>query len=174
VLASYVVPAVIAWVALGILVNLLPLSGIALVLIAGYGALYGVLEVSGRTRPAPPGSRWQVPSEWVRGVSRWRRSLVWGSLLGPGFATRNPYAGFWVLPLAVAAVGSIGYGVLLAAAVGAAHSTGRALGLLRDVRGIDVNDYLQSALRSMYWRVADGFTLLAVAAASALTFAYRL
>jgi hypothetical protein len=159
---------------LGLLVNLLPLSLIALVLMTGYGVFYGVLESAGKARPAPPGSRWQVPSEWVRGVSRRRRFAVWGSLLGPGFATRNPYAGFWLLPLAVAAVGNIGYGVLLAAAVGAAHSTGRALGLLRDVQHVDVNSYLQSALRSMYWRKADGFALLATAGAAAMTFAHRL
>ena len=89
---------------LGLLVNLLPLGTIALILIAGYGVFYGVLEAGGTAKPAPPGSRWQVPSEWVRGVSRRRRYVVWGSMLGPGFATRNPYAGFWVLPLAVAAV----------------------------------------------------------------------
>ena len=156
------------------LVNLLPLSLIALVLMTGYGVFYGVLEAGGKARPAPPGSRWQVPSEWVRGVSRRRRFVVWGSLLGPGFATRNPYAGFWLLPLAVAAVGNIGYGVLLAAAIGAAHSTGRALGLLRDVQHVDVNSYLQSALRSMYWRKADGFALLATAGVAAVTYAHRL
>ena len=99
--------------------------------------------------------------------------MVWGSLLGPGFVTRNPYAGFWLLPLAVAAVGNIGYGVLLAAGIGAAHSTGRALGLLRDVKDADVNSYLQSTLRSMYWRMADGFALLAAAGAAAMTYAYR-
>jgi hypothetical protein len=159
---------------LGLLLNLLPLSAIALVLMAGYGVFYGVLEAGGMARPAPPGSRWQVPSEWVRGVSRRRRFVVWGSLLGPGFATRNPYAGFWLLPLAVAAVGTVGYGVLLAAAVGAAHSTGRALGLLHDVQDADGNSYLQSALRSMYWRKADGFALLAAAGAAAVTCAYRL
>ena len=158
---------------LGLLVNLLPLSTIALILMAGYGVLYGVLEADGRARPAPPGSRWQVPSEWVRGVSRRRRLMVWGSLLGPGFATRNPYAGFWLLPLAVAAVGNIGYGVLLAAAIGAAHSTGRALGLLRAGPDVDVHSYLQSTLRSMYWRMADGLALLAAAGAAAMTYAYR-
>jgi hypothetical protein len=160
--------------ALGLLVNLLPLSTIALVLMAGYGVFYGVLEAGGRARPAPPGSRWQVPSEWVRGVSRRRRFVVWGSLLGPGFATRNPYAGFWVLPLAAAAVGNVGYGVVLAAAIGAAHSTGRALGLLRDVKGVDANSYLQSTLRSMYWRTADSFALLAVAGVAVITYAHRL
>jgi len=159
---------------LGLLVNLLPLSTIALILMAGYGVFYGVLEADGRARPAPPGSRWQVPSEWVRGVSRRRRLMVWGSLLGPGFATRNPYAGFWLLPLAVAAVGNIGYGVLLAAAIGAAHSTGRALGLLCAGPDVDVHSYLQSTLRSMYWRMADGLALLAAAGAAAMTCAYRL
>ena len=160
--------------ALGLLVNLVPLSAVGLVLIAGYGAFYGVLEVGGMARPAPPGSRWQVPSEWVRGVSRQRRAVVWGSMLGPGFATRNPYAGFWILPLAVAAVGDLAYGLLLAAAIGAAHSTGRALGLLRDVKDVDVNSYLQSTLRSMYWRKVDGFVLLVAAGAAVMTYAYRL
>jgi hypothetical protein len=159
---------------LGLLVNLLPLSAVALVLLAGYGVFYGILEACGMARPAPPGSRWQVPSGWVRGVSRRRRFVVWGSLLGPGFATRNPYAGFWLLPLAVAAVGTVGYGVVLAAAIGAAHSTGRASGLLRDVKDVDVNSYLQSTLRSMYWRMVDGFALLAVAGAVAMTCVYRL
>jgi hypothetical protein len=159
---------------LGLLVNLLPLGAIALVLMAGYGLFYGFLEADGTARPAPPGSRWQVPSEWVRGVSRRRRFLVWGSLLGPGFATRNPYAGFWLLPLAVAAVHNIGYGILLAAAIGAVHGTGRAVGLLRDVREADANGYLQTTLTSMYWRMVDGFALLAVAGAAAMTYAYRL
>jgi hypothetical protein len=160
--------------ALGLLLNLLPLSTVALVLMAGYGVFYGVLEAGGRARPAPPGSRWQVPAKWVRGVSRRRRFVVWGSLLGPGLATRNPYAGFWILPLAVATVDDLGYGVLLAAAIGAAHSTGRELGLLHGVKDVDVNSYLQSTLKSMYWRMADGFVLLAAAGAAAMTFAYRL
>jgi hypothetical protein len=168
------VPAITVWMTLGLLLNLVPLSAIALVLMAGYGVFYGVLEAGGMARPAPPGSRWQVPSEWVRGVSRRRRFVVWGSLLGPGFATRNPYAGFWLLPLAVAAVGNIGYGVVLAAAIGAAHSTGRALGLLREVKDVDGNGYLQSTLRSMYWRMADGFVLLATAGVAVITCARRL
>jgi hypothetical protein len=160
--------------ALGLLVNLLPLSAIALILMAGYGVFYGVAEAGGIARPTPPGSRWQVPAKWVRGVSRRRRFVVWGSLLGPGFATRNPYAGFWILPLAVAAVDDLAYGLLLAAAIGAAHSTGRALGLLHGVKDVDANNYLHSTLKSMYWRMADGFALLAAAGAAAMTFTYRL
>jgi hypothetical protein len=174
VLAAYILPAITVWMTLGLVVNLLPLGTVALVLIAGYGVFYGIPEAGGLARPTPPGSRWQVPAKWVLGVSRRRRFVVWGSLLGPGFATRNPYAGFWILPLAVAAVGNLGYGVLLAALIGAAHGTGRALGLLHSVKDVDVNSYLQSTLRSMYWRMADGFALLAAAGAAAMTFAYRL
>jgi hypothetical protein len=95
-------------------------------------------------------------------------------LLGPGLATRNPYAGFWLLPLAVAAVHNVGSGVLLAAAIGAAHATARALGLLRDVSDADPSSYLQSTLRSMYWRMFDGFALLAAAGAAVMACAYRL
>ena len=67
-LAAYILPAIAVWMTLGLLANLLPLSAIALIVMAGYGVLYGVLEAGGITRPAPPGSSWQVPSEWVRGV----------------------------------------------------------------------------------------------------------
>lgn len=159
---------------LGLLVNLLPLSTVALVLIAGYGTFYGVLEAGGMAKPAPPGSRWQVPSGWVRGISRRQRFAVWGALLGPGFATRNPYAGFWLLPLAIAAVDNVGYGVLLAALIGAAHSATRASALVRDVRNAEANSYLHSTLRSMYWRTVDGFALLVAAGAAAMTCACRL
>ena len=69
-------------------------------------------------------------------------------------------------------MGNIGYGVLLAAGIGAAHSTGPASGLLRDVKDADVSSYLQSTLRSMYWRMADGFALLAAAGAAATTYVY--
>jgi hypothetical protein len=101
----------------------------------------------------------------VAGISGRRRVLVWGAILGPGFATRNPYAGFAVLPLAVAAAGSIPAGVALAAAVGVAHGTGRALALLRDTRDFRngaAADHLALVLKSMHWRTFDGFALLLV------------
>jgi hypothetical protein len=172
--AAYVLPAMIAWALLGLLVNAAPLSTAALILIAVYGVFYGLVEAAGRARPSPPGSNWQVPSAWVRSAPRWRRTMVWGSLLGPGFATRNPYAGFGLLPLAVAAVGDLRYGVLLAAAIGIAHGAGRALALLHDVRVIDQASYLRSMLRSAYWRMFDGYALLAVAGAAMMECVYRL
>ena len=165
---AYALPAAVAWAVLGLLLNVLPLSLAALSLIVVYGACYGLTESAGRARPAPPGSRWQVPQTMVAGVSRRRRVLVWGAILGPGFATRNPYAGFGLLPLAVAAVGSIPAGIALAAVIGVAHGTGRALALLRDARPrLAAPDPMALVLTSMRWRTLDGVALLVIAAAAA-------
>jgi hypothetical protein len=173
VVLAYALPAAVAWAVLGLLLNELPLSLAALLLIVAYGACYGVTESAGQARPAPPGRRWQVPQTMVAGVSRRRRLLVWGSILGPGFATRNPYAGFALLPLAVAAVGSIPAGIALAAVIGVAHGTGRALALLRDAREAMAGDHLRMILKSLYWRTFDGFALLVVSGAAAAACLYR-
>lgn len=117
----------------------------------------------------PPGTRWQVPQAMVAGTSPARRIAVWGSILGPGFLTRNPYAGFGLLPLAVAAAGSVRGAVALAAAVGLAHGTGRALALLRDARPerAAAPDPMRIVLASMRWRTLDGYALLVMAGAAA-------
>lgn len=172
--AAYALPAAVVWMALGLLLNSLPLSRAALVLIAAYGGWYGLAEATGRSGIAPPGTRWQVPQSLVAGVSRRRRILTWGSILGPGFATRNPYAGFALLPLAVAAVGSIPVGLVLAGAVGVAHGTGRALALLRDAREATASDHLRLVLKSMQWRAVDGYALLVVSGVAAAACLYRL
>jgi hypothetical protein len=159
------------WAALGAVLGALPLARPALVLTAGYAACYGVVEVTdrlgGRLRLRPPGTSWQVPQGMVTGVSRRRRILVWGSILGPGFMTRNPYAGFGVLPIAVAAAGNVRAAVTLAAATGLAHGTARALALLRDARpGRAAADPMALVLTSMRWRTVDGLVLLVIAAAA--------
>lgn len=166
-LAAYALPAAMVWAALGLVVSALPLRQVAAVTIAVYAASYGAIEITGRARPAPPGSRWQVPQSLVLGVSRRRRLIVWGSILGPGFVTRNPYAGFAVLPLAVAALGTIRAGLALAVTLGLVHGTSRGLALLRDVRTAAQADYGASVLRSMYWRMLDGYLLLVIAGAAA-------
>ncbi len=148
--------------ALGLLLNTFPLSYAALVLIVLYCAYYGITEAVVIPSFRPPGSSWQVPQSLVLGTSRRRRILVWGAILGPGLATRNPYAGFGMLPLAVAAIGNVSVGVLTAAAIGAAHGTGRALALLRDASGIGNSDYFRSVLRSMHWRRFDGLAILVI------------
>jgi hypothetical protein len=159
------------WAVLGAVLGALPLARPALVLTAGYAACYGLVEVTdrlgGRLRLRPPGTSWQVPQGMVTGVSRRRRILVWGSMLGPGFMTRNPYAGFGLLPIAVAAAGNVRAAVTLASATGLAHGTARALALLRDARpGRAAPDPMALVLTSMRWRTVDGLVLLVIAAAA--------
>jgi hypothetical protein len=150
------------WVLLSLLANGIPLRTVALVAIVLYAAFYGVIEVIGLTRPRAPGSGWQIPSDWVRGMSRRRRIWIWGTMLGPGFATRNPYAGFGLLVLVVAAAVSLRDAVIVGASIGIAHATGRAFALLRDIRLVESADHLQAVLKSIYWRVFDGYALLVI------------
>jgi hypothetical protein len=176
VLAAYVLPAAAVWLALGLGLAALPLTwplltDTALVAAIGYGGLYGIAELAGRRGLAAPGRRWQVPSSMMINASPRRRLLVWGAILGPGFLTQNPYAGFGLLPLAVAAMRVAGAGacLALAAAIGLAHGTARAAALLRDVKRHEVHTdplgQLDALLKIVYWRRLDGAALLAVAAA---------
>ncbi|HEY2287910.1 MAG TPA: hypothetical protein VGH88_19385 [Streptosporangiaceae bacterium] len=166
-ITAYAVPAVAVWTVLGLILGALPVARPAVLLTAGYAACYGLIEVTdrlgGRFRLPPPGTRWQVPQEMVRGVPRGRRLLVWGSILGPGFMTRNPYAGFGLLPIAVATAGSPRLAALLGAATGLAHGTSRALALLRDARPRRAAlDPMRLVLTSMRWRTLDGLVLLVI------------
>ena len=177
VVAAYAIPAIVGWMVVGLLLNSCDLRRPALFLIVIYCLYYGLTEATGIHGLRPPGRNWQVPQTFVVGTSRRRRTLVWGAILGPGFFTRNPYAGFGLLPLGVAALDSVPAGVLAAAAIGFAHGTGRALGLLRDARdardarGTDPSGYLKSVLRSMYWRKFDGVALLALGVMAVFAFA---
>jgi hypothetical protein len=134
VVAAYAVPAAIAWSVIGLALAALPLAGFALVAAVLYGGYYGLIELAGRRGLPPPGRRWQVPQTMMIDAPPRRRVLVWGAILGPGFLTRNPYAGFAILLLAVAAMPGLAAGLALGAAIGAAHGGARAVALLRDVR----------------------------------------
>ncbi len=135
-IAAYALPAVAVWAALGFLVTTVRLAGFGLAAAAVYGGYYGATEVSGRRGLPPPGRSWQVPQTMLIEAPVRRRVLVWGALLGPGFATRNPYAGFGLLPLALASMPGTGAGLAVGAAIGLAHGTARAAALLRDVRDL--------------------------------------
>jgi hypothetical protein len=93
-----------------------------------------------------------------------------GAILGPGFATRNAYAGFGLLVLAVAAVGNIQYGTVLAAIIGVTHASSRAVALIRDAQRACTADYLQTTIKKMRWRAVDGLLLLVIAGAAVIAF----
>ncbi len=185
VIAAYAVPAAIAWSVIGLGLAALPLAGFALVAAVLYGGYYGLIELSGRRGLPPPGRRWQVPQAMMIDAPPRRRVLVWGSILGPGFLTRNPYAGFAMLLLAVAAMPEPAAGLALGAAIGVAHGGARAVALLRDVRELHqapgpvatgpgpvatgpVVTHLDLLLKTVYWRRIDGAALLAFAITAAV------
>jgi hypothetical protein len=193
VIAAYALSAAAAWTLLGAvaaaLQAVLPVAGIALVAAIGYAGYYGLTQATGLRGLPPPGRGWQVPQTMMIGASPRRRILVWGAILGPGFLTRNPYAGFGLLPLVVAAMTAAGGTVTLAAAavIGVAHGSARAMALLRDVGDLRQAGALATApgatatamaaatvaptaltqldllLKALYWRRWDGAVLLAAA-----------
>jgi len=193
VLAAYGIPAVALWALLGLGAGWLAVAfpavrWIALAAAAGYGGYYGAIELSGGRGLSPPGRAWQVPQTMLIEAAPRRRILVWGALLGPGFATRNPFAGFGLLPLTLTAMPGIGPAVVLGAGIGLAHGMARALALLRDVQELNaavvgigpaglvpvaagacvVPTHLDMALKAIYWRRFDGAVLLAVALIAAV------
>jgi hypothetical protein len=91
--------------ALGVIGAALPL--LARVGVGGVAALvalaYAVGEV--RDRPLPvPQRRWQVPQEWaLHGRAVW--AAEFGAILGLGFLTYVPFAGYYVLVLGCASLG---------------------------------------------------------------------
>jgi hypothetical protein len=185
VLAAYIVPAAVAWAAIGLALSLLAqaahwLATAAVAAAAVYGCGYGAAEVRGSPWPAAPGRRWQVPQDLLIGVSGSRRVLIWGSILGPGFLTRNPYAGFGLLPVLVAtsasglpAGGRVLAPIVVGGMVGATHAAGRAGALLRDSARRQDQPFAL-LLRSLRWRVLDGLALLTVAGAAIVVAGFRL
>ncbi len=185
-------PGAAAWALLGLVLGALPVAHAAVVAAVVYGCGYGVAEVCGLRWPAP-GRSWQVPQDLLIGAGGSRRLLVWGTALGPGFLTRNPYAGFGMLVLLAAAVGRLPAAIVVAAAIGAAHAGGRAVSLLRDSATAQretaqhetaqhetaqhetaqhetaQHEAFALLLRSLRWRALDGIAMLVIAGAAIVT-----
>jgi hypothetical protein len=69
--------------------------------LVAYCLFHGFAEVADVPGLWVLGTRWQVPQAFVIKRSSRRALLIWGSLLGPGFVTRNPYARFSALQRSV-------------------------------------------------------------------------
>ena len=139
-----------------------------------YCAYYGLIEGAEIPGLGPPSRSWQVPKSFVTAASWRRATFVWGAMLGPGFATRNPFAGFAVLPLGVATIGDVRLGLAVAVAIGLAHGIARGVALIRDARSICEANHFQSVLKSMYWRRFDGVALLFLGGLALTTYFDRL
>jgi hypothetical protein len=177
--AAFLIPALVTWTLLGFLLNLAKLSIPALFAIVAYGAFYGSLATGGTDWLPAPSLKWQVPFGWVQGRGPVLKALIWGSALGPGFGTINPYAGFWLLPLVVASENDIAKGIAVAAVLGGIQAIGRTLALMRDIRreetaqrdvdpdyGQVIFDYKVAMIRAAQLRVLDGYLMIAMSGAT--------
>jgi hypothetical protein len=168
-IAAYVFPALVIWGLLAIVLR--PLGSIPLLiplLAWAYALRFGLLETLGLPF-RPLGLWWQVPSSWIKGHPVMLQTLTWGTALGPGLVTKNPYAGMWLLPLLLALnhglLAAIGIGI----AVGAVHGGSRVFGVLSNRKCIDVdaNAYLRILDTEARWQYMDGLALLLAAGALA-------
>jgi hypothetical protein len=139
---------------------LLPLLALAYALYFGLGE---ILEF----RRLRLSLAWQVPSHWIRGRPAIVQTLIWGTSLGPGLITRNPYAGIWLLPFLVVLDRSLHMTIVVGMAAGAAHGGARAIGVLRNRNCMSTDAYLKIMGAQQRWQYLDGLALLLAAGALA-------
>lgn len=156
----------------------MPLTGIPLLLpllMLSYTLWYGLRETFGLQRRML-GLLWQVPASWVKGRPAALQALTWGTLLGPGLVTKNPYAGMWLLPLLIVlsrggggGSGGLPMAIAVGMVVGATHGGARALGVLRNRKSIagDACAHQKILHARLRWQYIDGLTLLLAAGALA-------
>lgn len=150
---------VLGW--LGNIRLLIPLVAFA------YAFCFGVLEALGVPFRVP-GLAWQVPSGWVGRRPAGVQTLTWGTTLGPGLVTRNPYAGMWLLLLLLALNSNPLAAMVVGVAIGAVHGGARALGVLNNRKYMDMDAsyvHLRILGAQLRWQYFDGLALLLAAGA---------
>lgn len=171
-LLAYIIPGAVVWACVGLAIwPLSRIAGLIPSLIWIYTLLFGIFE-TGLLPISAPSLTWQVPAQWIRGHSPFVQTLIWGTCLGPGLVTRNPYAGMWLLPLFIALNQNLLAAVIIGMAIGGIHGAARALGVLCNRKELDtscppihflgVHHILGTQWR---WRLIDGLILLVVTGA---------
>jgi hypothetical protein len=159
---AYILPAALLWgfVAMA-LAPLLGIAHLTAILAWIYAAAFGLLEAIGIPF-RPLGPPWQVPAQWLKGRSSVIQTLIWGIVLGPGFVTRNPYAGMWLLLVLLPLQASFAALVVAGCAIGITHAATRVGGVIYNHRHPDTGALL-TVLAQTRWRIADGMLLVFVA-----------
>lgn len=124
-----------------------------------YALSFGICETL-RIPFRPIGLAWQVPNQWLRGRPAALQTLFWGICLGPGLITRNPYAGIWLLPFLLVLMPNLLIALSLGLAIGVAHGCGRAIGVLRNRRKLDILCTPIVIFEFWRWQFIDGLLLL--------------
>ncbi len=132
-----------------------------------YALGFGIFETFAIPIRAPS-VEWQVPASWIKRHPKVLQTVTWGALLGPGMVTKNPYAGIWLLPLLITLNHSLYMAIVIGVAVGVAHGSTRALGVLNNLRHIETNcSHLLILGEQLRWLYRDGLALLLAAGALA-------
>ena len=165
-MAAYIFPAALVWGGLAALFWLLGHVPLLVPLLAlAYTLWFGAHEALGLPQQVPS-LAWQMPSGWINRRSPILQALTWGTMLGPGLVTRNPYAGMWLLPLLLALNTNLLMAILVGLAIGAAHGGARALGVLSNREQMDDDmdyAYLSILGAQLRWLYLDGLLLLLAA-----------
>jgi hypothetical protein len=168
-IAAYTVPAAIVWGLFAFIFRFLAAIPLLLPLLAfAYALWFGLNELLEFSH-IRLSLAWQVPSSWVKHRPAPVQTLIWGTALGPGLITRNPYAGIWLLPFLIVLGRAPAMALIVGLIVGAIHGAARAIGVLRNrscMRG-NVDAYLQIMARQQRWQYLDGLALLLAAGALA-------
>lgn len=160
---AYAIPSVFVWGMLGFAVQLL-YSKVLIVLLVTccYVIGFGICEVLNIPFHQLSFS-WQVPHQWLDGLSDSIQTLIWGVCLGPGIMTRNPYAGIWMLPLLLALAPNRITALILGVAIGFTHGCSRSIGVLRNRNRLEDTCIPIIVLEQMRWKFWDGCVMLLVA-----------
>ncbi|MEX2275087.1 MAG: MauE/DoxX family redox-associated membrane protein [Actinomycetota bacterium] len=142
-----------------------PWGAAGLVLVAGVALAYGLAEASGVRMPIPQ-ARKQVPDWWRTFFSFPVFSFLYGAGLGVGFLTYLSRGTLLAVSAACVASGRPLVGAALMVPFGLARSAVVLLALPLRTReqATALVDRLAEASRSVWWRIANAFALLAVAA----------
>ncbi|HZU69431.1 MAG TPA: hypothetical protein VFA09_19295 [Ktedonobacteraceae bacterium] len=166
-IAAYAVPAAIAWGIFALVFRLLAAIPLLLPLLAlAYALWFGLNELL-EFSPIRLSLAWQVPSSWVKHRPAPVQALIWGTSLGPGLITRNPYAGIWLLPFLIVLGRDPVMTLITGLLVGAVHGGARAIGVLRNRSCMrdDIDAYLKIMGQQQRWQYLDGLALLLAAGA---------
>lgn len=158
--AAFTVPAALAWTVVALLMSWVTPSGAALTAALVFAAAYGITQLTMIPVPVPT-LPFGTPSSWLRGRGSRAQAAIWGATLGPGFATRNPYAGMWLAVLALGVIDPVVHASVVGCVAGAGHGFARSVGIALNIRRRATPFEVMAA--RMHWRLVDGVALIGAA-----------
>lgn len=157
---TFTIPAALAWAIVAFMLSWIASPDVSKVAAVGLAVMYGATQLLMLGVPVPT-LPFGTPSSWLRGRGPRAQIAIWGTTLGPGFATRNPYASMWVAVSALCMIEPASHASLVGAVAGGSHGLARSAGIALNIRR-QATPFEVMAAR-IHWRFVDGAALLGVA-----------